>query len=304
VAGECQTGEPLQCDDEKACTDDACDPTAGCVYTNDDSNSCVDDDACNGQETCSGGSCLAGTEPTCDDHEPCTDDSCDPVDGCVFTANDTNACSDENVCTVGDACHNGVCVSGAEPDCSTVGEECQTASCDPTGDEGNCDQLKPAADGTECDDGDACNVGESCQDGECSGGEPQSCPVRPCATSSCDPAGPEGNCDTVVLADASTPCQADDSLCTIDLCDGSGECAFMGNVECPGPSGECDGGETCNPSTGLCVDNDDAAAGTPCEADDDPCTEDECDGTGNCIQGLGCVPPQVCRPAGCRPPHP
>ena len=30
--GSCEHAAPLDCNDGKACTDDACDPTSGCVF--------------------------------------------------------------------------------------------------------------------------------------------------------------------------------------------------------------------------------------------------------------------------------
>ncbi len=53
-AGRCSASGPLQCDDGNPCTDDVCDPEAGCTHT----------------------------EALCDDRDPCTVDSCDPGGGC------------------------------------------------------------------------------------------------------------------------------------------------------------------------------------------------------------------------------
>lgn len=64
-------------------------------------------------------------------------------------------------------------------------------------------------------------------------------------------------------------------------------------VVCPGPMGQCDGGKACDPSSGLCVNLPDVAAGTPCEVDRDKCTRDECNGRGFCVRGPQdpiCVP--------------
>jgi subtilisin-like proprotein convertase family protein len=54
---QCQPGTPVNCDDGNACTNDSCDPFAGCVHA-----------AIN-----------------CGDNDPCTNDSCDPQTGCVNT---------------------------------------------------------------------------------------------------------------------------------------------------------------------------------------------------------------------------
>ena len=100
-----------------------------------------------------------------------------------------------------------------------------------------------------------------------------------------------------------TPCNADGNLCTIDHCDRAGHCVFQSTVACSGPTGECDAGQSCDPSTGGCIDNPDPTAGAPCNADGDLCTVDQCDGAGDCVVGPTCTPPEVCNPVtGCELP--
>ena len=53
---DCQAGTPPNCDDGNVCTDDSCDPTTGCVNTN-NTASCDNGDVCPGDE-CSGGVCV------------------------------------------------------------------------------------------------------------------------------------------------------------------------------------------------------------------------------------------------------
>jgi len=61
-AGSCAAGTPLSCDDSNACTDDlACDPVAGCQFT-DNVSTCDDGNSCTTADTCSAGVC-AGTAP-------------------------------------------------------------------------------------------------------------------------------------------------------------------------------------------------------------------------------------------------
>lgn len=81
-AGVCISGVPLDCNDTNPCTNDTCDPAAGCMHPADDTNICSDEDACNGEETCQSGVCVAGTPPDCDDGDVCTHDTCDTVAGC------------------------------------------------------------------------------------------------------------------------------------------------------------------------------------------------------------------------------
>ena len=81
-AGICLGGSDLICDDINVCTDDACDPVVGCVFT-DNVVQCDDSDSCTEDDLCSGGSCIGipvvldevehlhlheGTVMTWDDH--------------------------------------------------------------------------------------------------------------------------------------------------------------------------------------------------------------------------------------------
>ncbi|UCC29678.1 MAG: hypothetical protein JSU86_15920, partial [Phycisphaerales bacterium] len=101
------------------------------------------------------------------------DSTCDPLgaEGNCDTPggpiNEGLACDDGfGVCSVGETCQSGACTGGALPDCSGAGDQCNTASCDPAGLEGNCDTLTPVTDGTACDDGAPCTDAE-CQSGSC-----------------------------------------------------------------------------------------------------------------------------------------
>lgn len=106
----CLDAPDLDCDDGNVCTDDGCDPLAGCTNTPntagcDDGNACTtadtcadgecagtpvvcnDGNVCNGVETCDPlTGCLAGTPPDCSDADECTVDTCDPVLGCQNTS--------------------------------------------------------------------------------------------------------------------------------------------------------------------------------------------------------------------------
>ncbi|MCH8968375.1 MAG: hypothetical protein IIA66_04580 [Planctomycetes bacterium] len=153
-------------------------------------------------------------------------------------------CDDGDACT-GDTCDDGGCVH-TPVDCSGAGDQCNTASCDPNGAEGNCDTLTPVADGTLCNDGAACTENDQCTAGNC-GGTAVDCSAAgdQCNSASCDPGGAEGNCDTLTPVADGTPCE-DSDLCTAgDECS-SGECIG-------GPFVECPEGETCDPKTGVCV---------------------------------------------------
>jgi hypothetical protein len=126
-SGGCTASGNLKCDDSDACTDDFCDPVAGCDFVP------------------NGG--------TCEDGNVCTDDFCDPAKGCLHTPTDIS-CDDGNACTAGDFCSGGDCVSGVPLDCDD-GDPCSVDSCSP---ETGCKNvaLVPC-----CGDG-LCEVGEGC----------------------------------------------------------------------------------------------------------------------------------------------
>ena len=209
------------CDDLVACTDDTCE-IGVCVYTPNDV-SCPDDGLfCNGAEYCDAvNDCSSTGDPCeppidfcnegndtceecqydyeCDDLEECTVDYCETGVCFLTPINEGLSCNDGDVCNIGETCQTGVCTGGAPPDCGGAGDQCNDASCDPVGLEGNCDMLVPVIEGLACDDGLACNVGETCQSGMCIGGSSMECSGAggECYDAWCDPAGVEGNCDTL-----------------------------------------------------------------------------------------------------------
>ena len=65
--------------------------------------SCPDSDLCNGDETCDGaGSCLAGPPPVVDDNNVCTADACDATAGVIHTPlPDGTTCNATGVCAAG-----------------------------------------------------------------------------------------------------------------------------------------------------------------------------------------------------------
>lgn len=108
-------GKPVVCDDANPCTQDGCEPKAGCTYVAAGGNCDLDDNACTADQ-CTGGLCVAGLGKTCDDDNPCTADKCEVKTGqCVYddTALEGVGCdADNSLCTVGDVCKNGQCVAG------------------------------------------------------------------------------------------------------------------------------------------------------------------------------------------------
>ncbi|MBI2377585.1 MAG: hypothetical protein HYV07_26525 [Deltaproteobacteria bacterium] len=83
VEGVC-LGQSVGCDDLDSCTDDFCDPRAGCVNP---------------------------LTARCDDDNTCTLDRCTGEDGCTHeTLDDGTPCDDAVPCTVGDICFAGRCI--------------------------------------------------------------------------------------------------------------------------------------------------------------------------------------------------
>jgi hypothetical protein len=178
LGGGCQPGEVLVCDDANPCTDDACDPEAGCLFVPNQAL-CDDGVICTLGDHCVEGACVYDALDPCDDGNPCTDNTCDPVQGCLSSNNEA-ACDDEDVCTTGDHCSQGECVFDGELFCDDF-NPCTDDPCDPV--QGCFHTLNEAP----CDDGDACTAGETCAAGECGVGLPLDCEDGdPCTEETCD----------------------------------------------------------------------------------------------------------------------
>ena len=146
------TGVP-DCNDQNVCTDDTCDPVAGCVNSN-NAAECDDGDKCTPFDDCVDGECVGTGVAVCDDQNICTNDSCDPGDGCIFSPNDAG-CEDGNACTLNDSCGDGQCQAGADSlDCDDQ-EVCTDDSCVP---ETGCLHV-PWETGTSCGGDSTCQAG-------------------------------------------------------------------------------------------------------------------------------------------------
>ncbi len=145
-----------------------------------------------------------------------------------------------------------------------------------------------------CDDGDPCSA-DSCNNATSSCTHVSSCDdgiactVDSCAGTSCTHVPNDSLCsDTGVCADAfcsvasgcvsvpvSGPCD-DGQFCNgVDTCSG-GACTIHTGAPCAG-LGECKDG--CNETFDVCG----SPFGTPCTEDGNACTDNVCDGGGNCI---------------------
>jgi hypothetical protein len=250
------------CDlDSNLCTSDACDGNGACVF---DSNVVCAAPAppCEAGQACVPATGLCADYPDafpgvpCDaDANLCTNDECDGNGLCVFDSN--------VVCAGGTPC--------------AAGEQCNPAN-------GLCENLPDAPLGTPCDaDANLCTIDQCDGNGSCVFDSNLICLIAspPCeAGQACDPGS---GCVNLPDAAAGTSCDLDSNLCTIDQCNGSGSCLNQGNVPCEPPQPPCEGGELCNPGTGVCETQPDAGVSTPCEADGNLCTSDHCDGSGQCV---------------------
>jgi len=326
--GQCRSGTLKTCRDASPCTDDLCDPSLGCVFPFNEA-SCDDGDSCTVGDRCTDGRCRPGPRDPCDDNNPCTTDSCDADrGGCIHQAN-TDPCDDGNWCTVGDICAQKVCQPGTPRVCDD-GNPCTKETCDPEGQrclsepdneascddgractrdfcrDGQCTSIVACEDGNPCteglcdpetgecvqqgiqalcDDSDPCTVEDACTEEATCKGLPKDCEEGDfCTIDSCEPGTGECLHEPVSLDDG--------DLCTVDSCDpGTGEVTHV-PVECSNHDA-CDGLETCNPMTGLCV------PGTPIHCDDG----NLCNGlescnptTGQCESGtpLNCDDANLC----------
>jgi len=287
VGTEC--ADDFECDDNDACTIDTCEAFS-CVYTpapaqtecDLDGNPCTIDQ-CDGT-----GACLFVADVDCSEFDDqCSDGVCDTFTGlCADKPKGPGTpCElDDNLCTW-DVCDgNGACVFDGDVPCSGPLGECDGGkTCDPS--TGTCVDLPDPGPDTPCDsDGDLCTT-EFCDgEGVCRFDSDVICagPIGPCDGGQvCDPA--TGTCTDLPDADPGTSCEADNDLCTFEVCDDQGNCVTDGEVVCDEPAGPCGGGEVCNPENGVCETSPFVDPGTPCESDQDLCTTEVCDTTGACV---------------------
>ncbi len=221
--GECNGIGALNCDDSNLCTDDSCDPAAGCIHVN-NSLPCDDNNTCTIEDGCTNGACVGSGSLECDDKNPCTKDVCLPGGGCQNQPI-AGACSDGDACTTSDECVNGACEPGPQVDCDD-GNVCTDDSCGP----GGVCAHAPNAGG--CDDGNECTVGDHCEGGVCALGGALECDDgNVCTTDGCNPLTGCTHSPNDLLCD-------DGDACTgLDQCSG-GACE-------PGPAVDCDDGKEC-----------------------------------------------------------
>jgi cysteine-rich repeat protein len=233
-----------------------------------------------------------------------TDDNCFGSSGTNYcwavtdcgngTIDSGEQCDDGNFVN-GDCCSSTCQYEAASSPCDVDANVCTTDQCDGSG---VCGFVGNASNTTACDlDSNLCTTDLCDGAGACAFQSNVSCQAAspPCeAGEMCNPT--TGMCDP--LPDPFfTPCEADSNLCTSDFCNGAGTCQTFSPVFCSSGNPPCDGGEICNPGTGACDPQPDAALGTACESDGDSCTIDQCNGTGGCVvksEPFGCVDHYLC----------
>ena len=285
-AGLCVSGVTLVCDDANPCTEDACTPDGICEYVP-NQDPCDDGNECTSGDVCANGTCTGPQLVDCDDDNPCTKESCKPAVGCK-TDMLSGPCEDGDSCTIGEQCVNGDCIGGNIVSCDDE-NPCTDDSCNDTG------QCVHAANQAPCDDNDKCTLGDHCEDGVCSTAGVEDCSdSNACTDDSCDP---ELGC---VVTMNTAPCD-DGDVCTLgDHCQ-LGQCISSGTLNC-NDSNDCTN-DGCDPDVGCefmpnadpCDDGNECSLGDHCQegwcvadsylscSDDNPCTDDACDGI------LGCV---------------
>ena len=210
IAGACQAGAAIDCNDGIGCTIDSCnEATDACDNLADDA-ACDDGLFCTGIESCSptsdcqsdpapcsGGVCIEATDQCCAPAS-CGPSDCGTIpDGCGGSI-DCGACpgclsdlecDDAQFCNGSEVCIAGACLAGAAIDCND-GISCTLDSCNEATDA--CDNV---ADDVACDDGlfctgiESCSPTSDCQTGAapCSGGVCIEATDQCCAPATCGP---------------------------------------------------------------------------------------------------------------------
>ena len=197
---------------------------AGCAVLCDDGNVCTIDDT----GDCYQNGCPATPEQVdCNDGNECTADTCDTVEGCMNNPTVGAECNDGQVCTGPiDTCNEaGDCTGVPIDNCCLVDGECSTDLCD----QASCDlnTNRCVVDPVVCPAPDLCSVSVCAPNtGECAV-TPNTCPTGEscdpntgdCVEDSCD----IGTCDNGFFCDLGTgECIQD--FCTEDSCDDGNEC--------------------------------------------------------------------------------
>ena len=314
------TGLTVDCDDSDPCTDESCDVSTGCIYTNntgevceDDNNECTDDrctagvcthepfsnvvecddnSVCTQFDFCLGGNCT-GQPVSCADGNLCTDDTCDATDGCKNPFNSAPCQEDADECSQ-DICSNGACTHppATGTPCTPDTNPCTQDLCI----NGACTHFAGST-GEDCEDGNLCTAGETCQEIGCTGGSVINCDDGfVCTDDGCSPAVGCQNAFNEAGCDDGNPCTSNDR-CEFGACTDTTATICNDGDPCTN--------DTCNTSTGCTTSFNNAN----CADDGDLCTNDLCvvgvcthpsvaDG-GNCDDANVCTTGDICQAGLC-----
>ena len=145
------------CNDNNACTTDACDATAACTHTPvANGTTCSDGNACTQSDTCQAGACAGANPVVCTAQDQCHQaGACDSGSGVCSnpTQPPGTSCGGSNVCDASGACVQ--CLAASS--CPGTDSICGTRTCTA----GACG-MSFAPSGTACGTGLACNGSGAC----------------------------------------------------------------------------------------------------------------------------------------------
>ncbi|MBM4355378.1 MAG: hypothetical protein FJ109_16590, partial [Deltaproteobacteria bacterium] len=128
--GACIGSGDFSCEDGNVCTDDACDPVAGCQHDPQEGG-CNDGNVCTLTDVCVAGVCIGSGNLDCSDGKACTKDTCDASKGCQHAdlapccsngaVDGTEECDDGNL-VAGDGC-DASCKVETQTSCRTLHEK-------------------------------------------------------------------------------------------------------------------------------------------------------------------------------------
>ncbi|MEE8523783.1 MAG: hypothetical protein V3T72_07605 [Thermoanaerobaculia bacterium] len=319
VAGSCQAGTPVDCDDGVSCTADSCNEATDACDNVPNDGVCDNGLFCDGAETCDPLlDCQLGTPVDCDDAVACTVDSCDEVGDTCDNAPDDPFCDDGLFCNGAETCDPILgCQPGSDP--------CPGGTCDEVG-----DVCVGCGDGT-CDPGEDCvtcpadcpsfpTPGASCGNGLCEAADGEDCLTCPadcnglqsgkpsnrfccgnggqnpvgCANSACVTGG--FDCTEVPVGPGGNTC------CGLNGCESPQEDSLTCPLDCGAPPVCGDG--TCDPGESECSCSADCGLPPLFEQPGLTCTDgidNDCDGDTDCADTDCAGDPTdcpVCSPSG------
>ena len=288
-------GDAVSCDDKNPCSQDSCDPKAGCSNVALDKVACDDANSCTTGEACAAGVCKGGTD----------------VCGVCKVDADCVVKDDGNLCNGILECKQGSCQ--AKPNsvvtCADDGNACTAHACAPS--TGAC-VTTLVSDGAACDDASVCSGSSACLSGSCVGVNTKVCDDgNGCTTDACDP---KQGCITTTRAgqacDDGNPCTAGDVCLTNLTCFGLSTCECTADADCKAKDDAdlCNGSLTCqankcavDPKTVVACDTskDGDCRVTACVAATGQCVSANRDDGSGCDDATACTTGDRCAAGQC-----